>query len=154
MDADKTIKQQCQRILSPVRVKNPKKTKSQTPRKRRIFTSEENEALNYLLNTGINPKPEHSIPSASAGSEMDIPRVEKELRTSLQLAGLPAPDPDSFLHIPEEPLPSTSGNNDPVQSQSTKEPVLKMRCLSKKDIDAATRNLKKGSNTKKKEEET
>ena len=114
--------------------------------------SEENEALNYLLNTGINPKPEHWIPSASARSEMDIPRVEKELRTFHHLAGLPAPGPDSFLHIPEEPLPSTSGNNDPVQSQSTKEPVLKIWHLSKKDIDVAISNLKTDLMPKKKQE--
>ena len=110
------------------------------------LTSEENEALN----TGINPEPEHLIPSASARCEMDIPRVEKELRTSCCLAELPAPDLNSFLHLPEELLPSTSGNNDPVQSQSTKEPVLKIRHLSKKDTDAAISNLKKGSNTNKK----
>ena len=51
--------------------------------------ADDDKTLNYLLNTGISRKygQEGQAASASAGSESEIPRVERELRMSLRLAG-------------------------------------------------------------------
>ena len=74
------------------------------------LTTDENETLEYLLSTGIRSKSsqEHNVPSASAGSEREIPRVEKELRSSLRLSGLPTANPSmltshTYEHVSTEP---------------------------------------------------
>ena len=114
------------------------------------LTTDENETLEYLLSTGIGSKSsqEHNVPSASAGSERDIPRVEKELRSSLRLSGHPSANPSmSTSHTYENVSmePSTAEQPPKVLSkavQHNKELVLKVELLSAEEVKAIISTLR------------
>ena len=117
------------------------------------LTTDENETLEHLLSTGIRSKSsqEHNVPSASAGSEMEIPRVEKELRSSLRLSGLPTANPSmltshTYEHVFMEP--STAEQPSKVLSetvQHNKELVLKVELLSAEEVKATIATLRSKS---------
>ena len=111
------------------------------------LTTKENETLECLMDIGISPqsRPKSYSPSASARGERDLQCVKRELRSSLHLASLPAPDPSSFLPEPVEPQPSTSAPVELLQLYPAIETEIKIRCLSADDITAATTRLNKKS---------